>query len=442
MRKKDRSDIVVSARDLLRVPDTSTSFDPDGRDAVTKARVAISWLERARFVLRDENRTHLFQGVPAASDADTDKIVASLDLSDAEAARWATTLEVLRHSDVRAGIDIDELAGLPSFASLFESLRERYQHPRIVNEAANREIVRMLYHMGEAGVLKRGVHFSAWFRHKTTDHSQARLGRVHKAQTALCAILERDYPDLRQNGEVELTLVGLQTHLRKRNVNLLNESLFKLLRGWDRAGFGESASLKSNSYGSLHLGLRSSWDDMRRQLELRTEVGRVILDELGKLADSRQLKGEQLILFSLDDIRRALESNIALSSVLGDKFTAIEKTLLFLDEHQTIRLEHGLSLFRQAMTLRLLSSARNRRYSRKDYKPLSDHYDARVFQVHAIGRYVEEAKAGEPGRAQQLVQKLLQDAPRPVPTQVSAGLPSRQAANVPGSFREHRRCPE
>ena len=85
-------------------------------------------------------------------------------------------------------------------------------------------------------------------------------------------------------------------------MNLLNDGLLKLLRGWERAGFGEPASLKSNSYGSLHLGLRSSWDDMRRQLELRTEVGHVILNEMGRLADSRQLRGEQLILFSLDDI--------------------------------------------------------------------------------------------------------------------------------------------
>ncbi len=404
-RRKDRSDIVVSARDLLRAPDTATSFDPDGREAVTKVRVAISWLERARFVLRDENRTLLFQGVPAASDADTDKVIGSLDLSDAEAARWVATLNVLRRSDVRAGIDIDDVAGLPSFASLFASLKKRYRdHPRLVNEAANRAIVRMLYHMGEAGVLKRGVHFSAWFRHKTTNHSHTRLDRVHKAQTALCTILDRHYPDLRRNGEVEVTLAGLQTHLRRRDVNLLNEGVLTLLRGWERQGFGEPASLKSNSYGSLHLGRSSSWDEMRRQLELRTEVGRVILNELGKLADSRQLRGEQLILFSLDDIRRALESHMELSSGLGDKFTAIEKTLLFLDEHQTIRLEHGLSLFRQAMTLRLLDSAKGRRYSEKDYKPLSDHYEARVFQVHAIGRYVEAVKDGTPDRGQQLVE--------------------------------------
>ena len=405
MRRKERSDIVVSARDLLRAPDTSTSFDPEGRDAVTKVRVAISWLERARFVLRDENRTHLLQGVPAASNADTDKIIANLDLSGAEAARWAATLNLLRHSDVRAGIDIDDLAGLPSFKSLFDSLRERYRgHPRLVNEAANRDIVRMLFHMGEAGILKRGVHFSAWFRYKTIKPSHALLGRVHEAQTTLCNILERHYPDLCRNGEVEVTLAGLQTHLRKHDVNLLNEGLLTLLGGWERKGFGEPVSLKSNSYGSLHLGLRSSWSDLRRQLELRTEVGRVILDEMGRLADSRQLRGEQLILFSLDDVGRALDSNLQLSSGLGDKFTAIEKSLLFLDEHQTIRLEHGLSLFRQAMTLRLLDSAKNRRYAAKDYKPLSDHYKARVFQVHAIGRYVEEAKNGTPRRSQQLLQ--------------------------------------
>ena len=436
VRRKDRTDIVVSARDLLRAPDTATSFDPDGRDAVTKVRVAVSWLERARFVLRDENRTLLFQGVPAASDADTEKIIAGLDLSDAAAARWLATLKVLRHSDVRAGIDMDDLAGRPSFASLFESLRKRYRdHPRLVNEAANREIVRMLYHMGEAGVLKRGVHFSAWFRHKIADHSLDRLQRLHKAQTALCTVLERHYPDLRRGGEAEVTVAGLQTHLRRdkdlreAKVSLLNESVLTLLRGWERRGFGEPASVKSNSYGSLLLGLPSSWEEMRRQLELRTEVGRVILNQMGKLADSQKAKGEQLILFSLDDIGRALDSNMALSSGLGDRFTAIEKTLLFLDEHQTIRLEHGLSLFRQAMTLRLLAP-KGKRYAERHYKPLSEHYKARVFQVHAIGRYVEEVRDGTPDRGQQLVQSYFD---MPLDRFRRSYLPDAQAVKRPTS---------
>ena len=401
VRKKKRSDIVVSTGDLLRVPETFTSFDPEDRDATSKVRVAISWLERARFVLRNENRTRLFQGIPAVSDTDTDRIIATLDLSRAESARWSATVELLRDSDPRAGIDIDRLAGLPSFRSLFASLKRRYNsNPRLVNEAANREIIRMLFHMGEAGILKRGVHFSAWFRHQTTDHSKAGLERVHEAQTALCDVLEQHYPDLIQNGEVEVTLAGLQTYLRDKNVSLLNEGLLKLLRGWERKGFGEAVALKSSGYGSIHIGLRSNWSDLRHQLALRTEVGRVILNEMGKLAE----RGEQLILFSLDDIGRAIEEHIELSSAISDTFKTLEKTLLFLDEHDTIRLEHGLSLFRQAMTIELLDEARNRRYSENHYKPLAAHYKAREFQVHAIGRYVEEATSGREGASQRLVE--------------------------------------
>ncbi len=400
VRKKKSTEIVVSTGDLLRVPETLTSFDPEDRDATSKVRVAISWLERALFVLRNENRTRLFQGIPAVSDTDTDKIIATLDLSRAESARWSTTVDLLRDSDPRAGIDIDHLAGRPAFRSLFASLKRRYNgNPRLVNEAANREIIRMLFHMGEAGVLKRGVHFSAWFRHQTTDHSKARLERVHEAQTDLCEVLEQHYPDLIQNGEAEVTLAGLQTRLRERKRSLLNEGLLKLLRGWERKGFGETVALKSSGYGSIHVGLHSNWPDLRRQLDLRTEVGRVILNEMAKVAE----RGERLILFSLDDMGRALEDHLQLSSEISDRFTALEKTLLFLDEHDTIRLEHGLSLFRQAMTIKMLDEARNRRYSEKDYKPLADHYKAREFQVHAIGRYVEEATNGRAGASQELV---------------------------------------
>ena len=409
VRKKKSTDIVVSVGDLLRVPETFTSFDPEGRDATSKVRVAISWLERARFVLRNENRTRLFHGVPAASDTNSDKIIATLDLPRAESDRWSDTVELLRSSDPRAGIDIDQLAALPSFRSLFDSLKRRYNgNPRLVNEAANRAIVRMLFHMGEAGILKKGVHFSAWLRHKTTDQSQARLEQIHRSQMTLCEVLEQHYPDLIENGEVEVTLAGLQTHLRDKDVSLLNEGLLKLLRGWERQGFGEPVVLKSTGYGSVHIGLRSSWSDLRHQLNLRTEVGRVILNEMGRIADSKQLTGEQLVLFSLDDIGRALESNMQLSSEISDRFTALEKTLLFLDEHETVRLEHGLSLFRQAMTLELLDEAKSRRYSQDDYEPLAAHYKAREFQIHAIGRYVEEATNGKGGANQRLVESYFQ----------------------------------
>ena len=61
-RRRDVEEIVVSPGELLRTPDTDLSFDEEDRYASTRVKTAISWLERARFVLRNENRTRLYQG--------------------------------------------------------------------------------------------------------------------------------------------------------------------------------------------------------------------------------------------------------------------------------------------------------------------------------------------------------------------------------------------
>ena len=67
-RRSDVDEIVVSPGELLRTPDTDLSFHTEDRYAATRVKTAVSWLERARFVLRNQNRTRLFQGVPAVSD--------------------------------------------------------------------------------------------------------------------------------------------------------------------------------------------------------------------------------------------------------------------------------------------------------------------------------------------------------------------------------------
>ena len=68
-RRRGQDEFVVSPGDLLRAPPTEMSFDSEGRGAPTQVRVAISWLEQARFLVRDENRTRLFPNVPDTDEA-------------------------------------------------------------------------------------------------------------------------------------------------------------------------------------------------------------------------------------------------------------------------------------------------------------------------------------------------------------------------------------
>jgi len=50
---------------------------------------------------------------------------------------------------------------------------------------------------------------------------------------------------------------------------------------------------------------------------------------------------------------------------------------MYLHEQGAIILQNGLSIFRQAMTIRLLPEAKGRRYTKGDFTPLEAHYQER-----------------------------------------------------------------
>ena len=106
---------MISPGELLRVPDTEVSFDERAHSASTKVKTAISWLERTRFLWRNENRTRVFQGVPAVRDLDAaKKKMERLDLPEHVRQRWLEIMCELQTADLREGIDADDLAHLPS----------------------------------------------------------------------------------------------------------------------------------------------------------------------------------------------------------------------------------------------------------------------------------------------------------------------------------------
>ena len=393
-RHRDTEEVVLSPGELLRVPDTEVSFDERARSASTKVRTAISWLERARFVLRNENRTRVFQGVPAMPDLDTAKSkMERLDLAEPMQRRWLEVIGELQAADLREGIDADDLAHLPSFRSLKSRVGDDAAG---WDRTATQEILRTLDEMTRAGLLESSVYFSAWVRHKTKSRSLDRLAEIGRVERAILELLRTEYPDANPGAEVTLSVTQLQERLLGEQVKITRDSTLTLLAGWAREGIGRPAliSLRSGGRRKLRVGFQVGWDGFQEQVDLRTQVGQVALEVLLGHAERQGLTGERLVRFSLEDIRRAIDGQLGSEHLIKDPFNAIEKTLLFLDEHHVIKLEKGLSIFRQAMTIRLLDEAKGRRYSGQHYRPLREHYDQRVCQIHAMGRYVDEARNG------------------------------------------------
>ena len=396
-KRREADEIVISPGELLRVPDTEVTFDERERDAGTKVMTAISWLERADFVLRNENRTRVFQGVPAVPDIDAAKtLMAKLRLPERVRRRWLDVITELWNADLREGIDADRLAHLPSF----RSLKSRIGDDTVSRDrTATREILRTLDEMTAEGLLESGLYFTAWVRHKTKGRALDRLTSIVDAERAMLRLLRVEYPDASPGADIPLSLARLRERLRIEGVKIARDSAQRLLAGWSRQALGGHAPITVASAGRNRLRVRFqvAWDEFQEQLDLRARVGQIVLDVLLAHADSQGSTGELLVRFSLEEIRRALDGQLDLAGRIGDPFNAMEKALLFLDEHHVIALQKGLAIFRQAMTIRLRDEAKGRRYSGRDYRPLEDHYEQRVFQIHAMERYVEEARNGLDG---------------------------------------------
>ena len=328
--------------------------------------------------------------------------VKTLNLSPFKRRQWAEVLRRLHVADLREGIEVDEIACFPSFKSRLESLERRHSDdPARANRAFTQEIFRTLHEMTRAGVLESGIYFSAWVRHKTVGRSMDRLEQIDNAQGKLLHLLRDQCPNIGAGDEMEFSIPQLQEQLRAQDLKIVNDSVLTLLKGWARRVVGRQAPVTPLSRGRRRLGMRLdvSWNNLEEQLKLRDEVGRVVLEVLANKADQQNLVGERLIRFSLEDLHRAVEGRLRLAQQIGHEFNAIEKTLLFLDENHVIRLEKGLSVFRQAMTIHMHEEAKGRRYSENDYDPLREHYEQKMIQIHAIGRYAEESQESREGWA-------------------------------------------
>jgi ATP-dependent DNA helicase RecQ len=398
-RRKGADEVVVSPGELLRVPGTQVSFDAEDSDASTKVKTAIAWLERARFVLRDQNRTHVFQGVPAVRDAEEARVrLDRLNLAPATRAQWEAVLQLLLGADDRDGIATDDIAALPVFENKADGVAESAPSRPPVH---GHQVLRTLHEMAVAGLIDQGLYLTAYVWHKTKNRSLDRLERVTRVERTLLDVLQEAHPDPDPGQESPLSLRMVHEQMRVREAEATDDCLTKMLAQFARDGVRGRGSLAVRGAGraGFRVAVLVPWAEVRERVDLRNRIAGIVLECLLGAADLSGATGEVLVRFSLEEVRDRLAARGGLTSRLGDPFDAIEAALLYLHEQDVIVLQKGLAIFRQAMTLRLLENEPRRRYVQADYQPLDDHYAERVFQIHAMGRYAELARTNLNGGA-------------------------------------------
>ena len=385
--KKDKNgNVVITSGEIIQDDTIDISFDSGDRSAATKVITAVSWLERAGYIERNENRTQVFQGRPVVKDLDEAKAkIAKLNLSQRQQKRWLAILEELFNADSDEGFSADDLALLGEFTP------EPADKP---NETASQRVIRTLYDMTAQGLIKQNLLLTAFVRYKIADSSLNRLEKVCPLELAMIEALREQAPDATSENWQVLSLRHLNQHLLDSGYSLSNpEALRLMLSSLARDGLGLAANkgsltLRHRGLDQYAVKLNRDWQALKGTAERRQAVAKIALDRiLQNIPADTKAGADLLVEFSAEQLMAALKQDLVTAAEVKDPLAAVERALNFLHEQRIITLQNGLAVFRQAMTIRVLPEAKGRRYSKGDYQPLSQHYGERVFQIHVMNEY-------------------------------------------------------
>ena len=375
--RKGRLDgeVVATTGEILG-EDEDKAFERDSVTDDTRMRTAVSWLEEAVLLTRDENRVQVFpSSLRVSSMQDARDRLEKARITDAYRGKLLSIVEALIEANADEGISTDEMmtaAGLTS-----EGVRGALHDLEHLGIASNDTVLTAFVH---AGVQRA---------------SRQRFEEAVGLEKALIDLLRETDPDM---GEGETSVLHLRLATQRLRDNGHRHALPVLLRrivssiaadGRGEGGGGGSLGLRGRDGETLQVTLPREWNALARLAELRRAAAGRLLDHL--LASLPQgSRGTDLLAETTQGkLLSAVRSDMTLRSEVRDEAMArlMGRALLWLHEQEVIRLNKGLTVFRPAMTIRLRPVRRG--FANTDFASLKLHYDEQVLQIHVMAEYVQ-----------------------------------------------------
>ncbi len=374
--KTKNTEIVVTPGEILADEGLDSSIEADNPDADTKVRTAVSWLERARFLERNENHTRVFPGSLKVSSLDAAaRQLRNADLSEQMRQKFLDLVSWLMNARDDEGISTDDLMSALGLSS--------------------DEVIRMLHQLEQLNVLTNDISLTVLLRKGVKNASADRLKGLVALESALLDLLPELAPDAGSGDWQDVNLRGLCQELKQRTgAEFVPADLMKLLHSLGRP-FGEGSKNRRASFDVrllqrqlLKVRLLRSWSNIAEVSEKRRAVAAVLLRSLlVKLHDG--VHGVDLrVECKLGELAGALKADLEVGPQLKDDLTAIDAGLLYLHDNNVLILDRGKTVFRAAMTIQLFPEEK-RGFTNADFEPLKEHYNEKNFQIHVIHEYAK-----------------------------------------------------
>ena len=372
-RKKRGGEVIATAGEIL-TEEVDGVFSRDSTTDDTRVRTAISWLEEATLLSREENHVQVFpSSLRVASVEEAQKKLEGKKLFDQYRRQLLSLVHALVSADPAEGISTDELMGVSGLSA--DRVRAA------------------LYDLERLGIASNDTALTAFVHAGVARSSQKRLEEAAQLEQGLIDLLRAAAPDLEPGASSVLQLRHATQRLKDQgHAGALPEKLVRILNriaadGRSDDGGRGSLRLRRLDAESVEVTLQRAWSALDKTAELRRTAARLVLDHmLGTLP--RGSRGTDLLAeTTLGKLLAAVETDALLASEVKDTARLLDRTLLWMHEQDVLRLNKGLAVFRSAMTLRL--GTERRKFTKADFTPLQLHYDEQVVQIHVMAEYVQ-----------------------------------------------------
>ncbi len=373
-RKKRLNGQVVATVGEILGEDEDAAFERDSATDDTRVRTAISWLEEAALLTREEDRVQVFPSslrVGSLEEARA-KLAKATVTTDYRKRLLAITASVI-DADPDEGISTDELmtvSGLPA-----------------------EQVRRALHDLERLGIATNDTVLTAFVHAGVQRASLKRFDESADLERALIVALQEAAPNM-QKDDTSTLHVRLATQRLKDagHTSALPERVVRILRGLALDGRGEeggrgSLGLRGLGREAVQITLQREWTALIETAERRRTAGRVLLDHLLASLPPGSRGTDLLAETTLGQLLNAIRSDLELKTTIRNPERLLDRALLWLHEQEIIRLNKGLAIFRPAMSIRL--SQEQRRFTNTDFTPLKLHYQDQVLQIHVMAEYVQ-----------------------------------------------------
>ncbi|MDD5177596.1 MAG: AAA family ATPase [Sterolibacterium sp.] len=367
-------DLIATPGEIL-AEDEAGAFERDSATDDTRVRTAVSWLEEAALLTREENHVQIFpSSLRIASLDEARKKLEKKGIAPEYRKSLLAIVDALMGAPVDEGISTDELMTVSGLSS--EKIRAAF------------------YDLESLGLASNDMALTAYVHVAVEKSSRKRFDQVASLESALIDLMREQHPDLSRGESSVLHLRHANQHLKDAgHSDTLPERLRQLLNslaadGRDDEEARGSLKLRRVDAESVAIELQREWSSLETTARRRRVAAERLLEHLLACLPTAARGNDQLAETTLGKLLAALEADLVLKAEKPITPKLLDRALLWLHEQEIIRLNKGLAVFRPAMTIRLEPDWK-KKFTPPDFVPLKLHYKEQVVQIHVMAEYVE-----------------------------------------------------